>query len=64
MNEVKIIHLPKIKDSSRNLSFLENSIQIPFDIKRTYWIYYVLQYLNKYGQYLINIIKTENYFQE
>ena len=36
---VKIIHLPKIKDSRGNLSFFENSNQIPFDIKRTYWIY-------------------------
>jgi dTDP-4-dehydrorhamnose 3,5-epimerase-like enzyme len=36
---VKIIDLPKIKDSRGNLSFFENSNQIPFDIKRTYWIY-------------------------
>ena len=36
---VKIIDLPKIKDSKGNLSFFENSNQIPFDIKRTYWIY-------------------------
>jgi dTDP-4-dehydrorhamnose 3,5-epimerase-like enzyme len=36
---VKIIDLPKIKDSRGNLSFFENSNQIPFDIKRTYWFY-------------------------
>ena len=36
---VKIIDLPKIKDPRGNLSFFENSNQIPFDIKRTYWIY-------------------------
>ena len=35
----KIIPLPKIFDPRGNLSFFENSNQIPFDIKRTYWIY-------------------------
>ena len=35
----EIIHLPKILDPRGNLSFFENSNQIPFDIKRTYWIY-------------------------
>ena len=35
----KIISLPKILDSRGNLSFFESSNQIPFDIKRTYWIY-------------------------
>jgi len=36
---VKIIDLPKILDERGNLSFFENKNQIPFDIKRTYWIY-------------------------
>lgn len=36
---VKIIDLPKILDPRGNLSFFENSNQIPFEIKRTYWIY-------------------------
>ena len=36
---VQLIELPKIKDPRGNLSFFENSNQIPFDIKRTYWIY-------------------------
>jgi len=36
---VKLIELPKIKDPRGNLSFFVNSNQIPFDIKRTYWIY-------------------------
>jgi dTDP-4-dehydrorhamnose 3,5-epimerase-like enzyme len=36
---VKLIDLPKIKDLRGNLSFFEDSNQIPFDIKRTYWIY-------------------------
>lgn len=35
----RIIDLPKILDPRGNLSFFENSDQIPFDIKRTYWIY-------------------------
>jgi hypothetical protein len=35
----KIISLPKILDPRGNLSFFENSNQIPFDIKRAYWIY-------------------------
>lgn len=42
MNEPRIIELPKIIDPRGNLSFFENSNQIPFDIKRTYWIYEVL----------------------
>ena len=36
---VQIIELPRIKDLRGNLSFFENNNQIPFDIKRTYWIY-------------------------
>jgi hypothetical protein len=39
MEGVKIIELPKILDKRGNLSFFENSSQVPFDIKRTYWIY-------------------------
>jgi dTDP-4-dehydrorhamnose 3,5-epimerase-like enzyme len=39
MEEVKIIELPKILDTRGNLSFLESGNHIPFDIKRTYWIY-------------------------
>ena len=39
LNEVRIISLPKILDPRGNLSFFENNKQIPFDIKRTYWIY-------------------------
>lgn len=39
MEEVKLITLPKIVDPRGNLSFFENKNQIPFTIKRTYWIY-------------------------
>jgi len=35
----RIIQLPKIPDKRGNLSFFENNNQIPFVIKRTYWIY-------------------------
>ena len=35
----KIINLPKILDSRGNLSFVEQFKHIPFEIKRTYWIY-------------------------
>jgi dTDP-4-dehydrorhamnose 3,5-epimerase-like enzyme len=35
----KIINLPKIVDARGNLSFFENNAPIPFEIKRTYWIY-------------------------
>lgn len=33
------INLPKILDPRGNLSFFESRNQIPFDIKRVYWIY-------------------------
>ena len=39
VNDVRIIELPKYLDARGNLSFAENYRQIPFEIKRTYWIY-------------------------
>lgn len=39
MEGVELIELPKILDKRGNLSFFENGNQIPFDIKRTHWIY-------------------------
>ena len=39
ISNVKIIELPKILDVRGNLSFAENFNQIPFEIKRTYWLY-------------------------
>lgn len=39
INDVKIIELPKFLDSRGNLSFVEQNNHIPFEIKRTYWIY-------------------------
>jgi dTDP-4-dehydrorhamnose 3,5-epimerase-like enzyme len=35
----KIIELPKISDPRGNLTFIENSRHIPFDIKRVYYLY-------------------------
>ena len=35
----KLLNFPKISDSRGNLSFLENNIHIPFEIKRVFWTY-------------------------
>lgn len=35
----RIIELPKIIDERGNLTFMENQDQIPFIIKRVFWIY-------------------------
>ena len=35
----KIIQLPKVIDKRGNLSFFENNNQIPFVIRRVYWVY-------------------------
>ena len=39
IEDVKIIDLPKFLDARGNLSFAEQNNHIPFEIKRTYWIY-------------------------
>ncbi|MDD4969916.1 MAG: FdtA/QdtA family cupin domain-containing protein [Paludibacter sp.] len=39
MNKPEIIQLPKILDRRGNLTFIEGNQHIPFEIKRTYWIY-------------------------
>ena len=39
IDDVKIIELPKFVDARGNLSFVEQLNHIPFEIKRTYWIY-------------------------
>lgn len=39
LEDVKIIELPKFSDPRGNLSFVEQLKHIPFEIKRTYWIY-------------------------
>ena len=39
IDKCKIIDLPKIHDPRGNLTFLEGSKHIPFDIKRVYYLY-------------------------
>jgi hypothetical protein len=41
VKDARIIELPKIFDKRGNLSFIEEMKHIPFNIKRTYWIYNV-----------------------
>lgn len=39
VSDASIVALPKIEDPRGNLSIIEQYKQIPFDIKRVYWIY-------------------------
>ncbi len=39
VSDCKIIELPKIADPRGNLTFIESSRHIPFDIKRVYHLY-------------------------
>lgn len=39
VEDCKLIELPRFLDSRGNLSFVEQLNHIPFEIKRTYWIY-------------------------
>jgi oxalate decarboxylase/phosphoglucose isomerase-like protein (cupin superfamily) len=39
MDSVRFIELPKIPDERGNLSFFQNNEQLPFSMKRVYWIY-------------------------
>ena len=39
IDDCKIIELPRFLDVRGNLSFAEQNNHIPFEIKRTYWIY-------------------------
>lgn len=39
VSDCKIVELPRFLDSRGNLSFVEQNNHIPFEIKRTYWIY-------------------------
>lgn len=39
IDDVRIIELPRFADPRGNLSFAEQLNHIPFEIKRTYWIY-------------------------
>jgi dTDP-4-dehydrorhamnose 3,5-epimerase-like enzyme len=39
INQCKILQFPQINDPRGALTFIENSRQIPFDIKRVYFLY-------------------------
>ncbi len=39
LESAHLIELPRFLDKRGNLSFFENNQNIPFSIKRTYWIY-------------------------
>lgn len=39
IEECRIIDLPKIADARGNLTFIEGSRHVPFDIKRVYYLY-------------------------
>ncbi len=39
IDDVRLIELPRFLDARGNLSFAEQTKHIPFEIKRTYWIY-------------------------
>ena len=39
IDQCKIIELPRISDARGNLTFIEGLTHIPFEIKRTYYLY-------------------------
>jgi hypothetical protein len=39
INLCKIVDLPKIQDPRGNLTFVEGGTQVPFDIRRVYYLY-------------------------
>jgi len=39
LQQSQIIQFPKIMDARGNLSFIQNMDHVPFEIKRTFWIY-------------------------
>ena len=39
LTECRIIELPVVKEPRGNLTFIENSRHIPFDVKRVYYLY-------------------------
>jgi dTDP-4-dehydrorhamnose 3,5-epimerase-like enzyme len=39
LEDSAILDFPKIKDPRGNLTFLQNLDQVPFEIKRVFWIY-------------------------
>ena len=56
--EPKILNLPKIGDPRGNLSVVEGTHEVPFDIKRVYWIYDVPGGMRRFG----HAFKTQEEF--
>lgn len=54
IDEAKIITLPKILDARGNLSYVEEYNHIPFQIRRTYWLYDVPGGISRGGHAEIN----------
>ena len=44
INNCKIINLPKIADPRGNLTVIENNKNVPFEIKRIFYLYNVAFY--------------------
>lgn len=38
-NDISVVELPKITDPRGNLTFVEGSRHVPFDVKRVYYLY-------------------------
>lgn len=47
MNGVRIISLPRISDERGSLTFMEGNSQIPFEMKRIYYVYGVPESQNR-----------------
>lgn len=54
VDDVRYIELPKFLDNRGNLSYAQNLDQIPFEIKRTYWLYDVPGGVSRGGHAEIN----------
>ena len=54
VDEAKIIELPKFLDARGNLSFAEQFAQMPFEIRRVYWLYDVPGGISRGGHAEIN----------
>jgi hypothetical protein len=39
LEDIRLIHLPRITDPRGSLTFIEAGRPLPFEIQRTYWIY-------------------------
>lgn len=61
---VKRINLSKITDKHGNLSVIEENKEIPFEIKRTYWIYDVPLVNLEVDMYLRKMKNWSLHFQE